>query len=131
MKLTTVPQPGERLCETHLLSGDMPRDVPAYVVRLVTTGWKSKAGVFRVAKELRPLNRQSSGNLLQEEASALGVLDALGRITNLYQVEDGVYTLQVTNQHYDRESGILDDWDLELVPYAGVSGPCLESDGRA
>jgi hypothetical protein len=69
-------------------------------------------------KSLRVLKRKSWGmNILQEECSMAGAEECARNILNFLDVEDGIYELVVCNVSRDYESGYVDDWDLELIPF--------------
>ena len=54
---------------------------------------------------------------LNEEIGSLDVESVLSRIINIYEVEDGVYELGITNIDTDRETGYIEDYDYFLTPY--------------
>lgn len=88
------------------------------IVRIRTSCFSTKNGV-RICKDIYTLKRKSNGyDLLGEEISAMGAdyFYSEKRIINLDECEDGIYELGVVNESRDWETGIIDDWDLELFP---------------
>ena len=56
--------------------------------------------------------------------STLRVDDFIGDISeilpiNFFDVDDGLYELTVVNESRDWETGIVDDWDVQLIPIEG------------
>ena len=88
-----------------------------HVVRLTTSYFTTNRGVsFR--RDLNTLKRKSYGYLiLEEEASMIDAQEAIEKIINLHSCEDGLYTVVMINPSYDVESGIIDDYDIMLIPY--------------
>lgn len=87
------------------------------VVRLSTSAWSDKRGLH-LKKSLTYLRRKSQGwNALADEADAVGDLDAFGSIINLDECEDGVYEVVTRNHSRDWETGIIDGYDLKLIPF--------------
>lgn len=90
---------------------------PLTVVRLTTSTYKTSNGSFRQVKELRTLKRKSPYfDLLENEMSNQILEDII--IVNLHEVIDGVYQLTTCNEGYDWETGFLDEYQLELIPYS-------------
>lgn len=89
------------------------------VVRVRTCAYETKRGLS-VRRDVTVLRKLSSPNacLLREDMSAVGADETAERIINLHKVEDGLYLLEVCNEHTDWETGQIDDYDLQLVPYA-------------
>jgi len=86
---------------------------PRVVVRLKTAQWADKRGNLHEKRSLIMLKRQSVGhNYLLEDFQ-----DSKIRLYNLGDCLDGIYEVRVCNLSYDRETGLLDDWDFKLVPY--------------
>jgi hypothetical protein len=87
------------------------------VVKIETSYWYDKHGAY-AKKNLKVLKRKSFGyNLLLEECSMSGA-ECVNRIVNLNEVNDGVYELLVCNISKDWETGYVDDWALELIPFS-------------
>lgn len=88
------------------------------VVRVKTCAYSSGRGVS-VRRDVTVMRRLSGRQacLLDETVSAVGAEQAAESIINLHEVEDGLYQLVVCNEKTDRETGIVDDYDLKLVPY--------------
>ena len=90
---------------------------PLVVVRLTTSAYDNDKGFF-VKKELRYLKRKCQGwNCLEDFCDNGGANATEECITNLYEVPDGIYTVVMSNISRDYETGVVDDWDLTLVPY--------------
>lgn len=85
------------------------------VVRLKTEFFQ-RGNSFNQQKSVRVLKKQTTFDLLAEEASSVGVEEALQNILNLNECEDGVYHLVVCNELRDIETGYIDDWNFELIP---------------
>jgi hypothetical protein len=87
------------------------------VVRVRTSTYSTRGGLS-VRRDITVLRRRSHPEacLLQEDINATSALDTANRIINLVDVEDGVYKLVTCNERHDYESGIIDDYDLMLVP---------------
>jgi len=87
------------------------------VVRLTTTYWNDKNGVYK-KQSLRFLKKKCNGhNILYEDASNSGVEEVIERIVNLNKVKDGKYQVLTCNEHSDWETpNIMDDYDYKLVP---------------
>ncbi len=98
------------------LSDGKPKEVHQQVVRLKTTYWKGKRGFYQ-QKSLTTLSRKSKGFQLLDEEVSNGGAEVIGRIINLDACEDGVYLVTTCNESRDWESGHIDDYDLQLIPY--------------
>lgn len=94
------------------------------VVRLRTTVWSDRKGVYqqRSLTYLRRLCREY--NVLEEDIAVIGAEDALAQVTNLEECPDGIYEVVTCNQTTDWETGYVDDYDFKLVPFAPQEGPC-------
>ncbi len=87
------------------------------VVRLRTYAWRDKRG-FYLKKDLSIQKRLSKGyNFFEEDCANVGDLDILSKIINLHKVDDGLYKITTCNQTTDWETGYVDDYDYELIPY--------------
>ena len=85
------------------------------VIRLTTSSWKS-GGQIHVKKTLRFLRRKSSGyNILDEDCDHVDVDGVVARITNINDVEDGVYKVVTCNEIEDWETGLIEDYSYKLV----------------
>ncbi len=91
---------------------------PICVVRLTTSVWSDGNGVH-IKKTLRYLRKQCRGyNILDEDCSNAGVNEAVKRITNLDECEDGVYKVVTCNEFAAWETPhIIEDYDYKLIPY--------------
>ena len=89
------------------------------VVRLKTSWWNDKNGLYS-KKSLAYLKRKSVGyHPLSEEVDAVGAEDAGRTIINLDECKDGIYIVTLCNSKTDWESGLVESYDLMLVPYNG------------
>ncbi|MBV1889161.1 MAG: hypothetical protein KUG67_02840 [Proteobacteria bacterium] len=87
------------------------------VVRVRTCRWSNGRGLC-LKKSVTVLKRKSSGyNLLEEDINNLGAEEVMACITNLNEVDDGLYLFSLTNISSDWETGQVDDYDYVLVPY--------------
>jgi len=101
--------------ETLMAQGPVGVNVSRCTVRVKTTVWADKRGLY-TKKSLTFLRRQCEGfNILSEDANAIGAEEVLLRILNLSEVEDGIYEVVVCNESHDYETGYVDDYDYRLV----------------
>lgn len=101
--------------ETLLAEGPADVNVSRCTVRVKTTVWADKRGLY-TKKSLTFLRRQCEGfNVLAEDACMIGAEEVLPRIVNLDGVEDGIYEVVVCNESHDYETGYVDDYDYRLV----------------
>lgn len=92
-----------------------PRDVT--VVRLSTSWWSDNRGAHK-RKSITYLKRKSRGfNCFAEDISCAGVEPAMESIINLDDAPDGVYELVFRALGRDWETGHVEEWEFELVPY--------------
>lgn len=86
------------------------------IVRVVTDCYKTKRG-FAYKKSVNFLKRKCKGfNLLEEDIDMLSdASEAITRIVNFLNVDDGVYEVRVIEEFRDWESGHVYDWNYELV----------------
>jgi len=47
----------------------------------------------------------------------IGAEESVKTITNLNSCEDGLYSVEVFNEHRDWESGQIEEYELRLVPF--------------
>lgn len=88
------------------------------VVRLTTTVWHDASGLT-YQRRLRYLKKQCSGhNLLDYDADMVGARETADSISNLHECADGIYSVVTCNERRDFETGLIDDYDLKLIPYA-------------
>ena len=98
-------------------SGDKTEESPRVVVRVKTTAYETANG-YAFKKELIKLKRLCKGfDFFQEDCRMIDIYDVYEKIKNLYQVNDGIYQIIMTNVSKDWETGYVDDWDYELIPY--------------
>ena len=89
------------------------------VVRVVTSSWLSERGVH-TRKDLIFLKRKCAGfNLIEEDCKMVGADEALATVRNLNKVKDGVYELVIVNERRDWETGHIEEWEFDLVPFYG------------
>lgn len=93
------------------------------VVRLRTSVWHDRKGVH-IRRSLTYLRKQCSGcNVLEEDVSNIGAEDAVRQIINLDACKDGIYRVVMCNMTRDYETGYVDGYDLELVPFSPQETP--------
>ena len=63
------------------------------------------------------VGKSSPVDILSLEVEAVGAIEASLNIGNLYQVSDGLYSLEYTNTEINRETSTVDDYELTLRPY--------------
>ena len=87
------------------------------IVKLRTEYYKDSRSAY-VKKVLTTLKRKSVGyDLLLEDIDNIDAEYVLSGITNLYDVQDGIYELQTINHSRDWETDNLQDWDYILKEY--------------
>jgi hypothetical protein len=87
------------------------------VVRLRRSYWHDHDGAY-TRTELRYLKRHTKGfNVFEDDCSMVGADEVLAKITNLQKCKDGVYQLVICREHRDWETGYVEDWDYELIPF--------------
>lgn len=85
------------------------------IVRVKTSKYITD-GKLRIVKDVYTLKKLSSNgyDLLREEISCVGCdINLVG----LDDAVDGIYELVVKDVSYCIESGMVDNWDLHLIPY--------------
>jgi len=83
-------------------------------VRLKTSWWKSARGLHE-RRDVTFLRRQCVGyNVLEEDASAIGVEDVIGRIVDWAVLPDGLYEVTLVNQTHSWENGGVDEYEYQL-----------------
>lgn len=96
------------------------------VVRVRTCAYETKRG-FSVRRDVTLLRKLSSPDacLVTENIGAVGAAETAQQIVNLHEVEDGLYRVVACNERRDWETGVVDDYDLKLIPYTpfGSSSP--------
>lgn len=86
------------------------------VVRVRTSHYAKRNGLVQT-KSVTVMRRMSRGHdFLDEDVSATGAELVMDRITNLHEVEDGLYRVITINERRDWESGYVEEWDYKLVP---------------
>ena len=87
------------------------------VVRLKTSAWHDKRGLYN-KQSLTYMKRLSvDGWWIGEDIDNVGALDMFPRIVNLPTCADGLYVIVTCNESRDYETGLVDDYDYQLVPY--------------
>lgn len=89
---------------------------PRTVVRLRRGMWSDGRSVH-MRTTLTLVRRMSHEPGFWEDVDMVGAEQFLGSITNLNDCPDGLYLVTACNMHRDWESGHIDDYDYELVPY--------------
>lgn len=103
---------------TDLLGGAAATPKPRVVVRIRTTAWSDRRGLY-TKKALSFVRRQCEGhNYVEEDLSCMGAEETLQRITNLDACQDGLYEVAICNESRDWETGYVDDYGYELRPIA-------------
>lgn len=92
-------------------------DKPVVVVRIKTSYWSDGRGIHTRRDMIFLLRKCRGYNFVAEDAAAVGADEVIPRITNFDSVEDGVYEVITVAEERDRESGYIEDWDYQLVPY--------------
>ncbi len=92
---------------------------PKCIVRVRTSCYVT-SGKLCKSKEVYTLKRKTEIDWFNEELNMLGG-ELWERILDLDLIEDGLYILQACNFSKDYETGVIDDYDLKLVPYEGDS----------
>ena len=88
------------------------------VVRLKTSAWRTTRGIFQ-QKSLIYMKRRGTGwDWLDEDVDNVGAQDVLARIVNLHTYKDGYYRLVTCREHRDYETGMIDDYDYQLIKEA-------------
>lgn len=86
------------------------------VVRVRTSAYAKRNGLVHT-KSVTVMRRMSRGHdFLDEDASMVGADLVMARITNLHEVDDGLYQVVTVNEGRDWETGYLEEWDYKLVP---------------
>lgn len=94
---------------------------PRLVVRVTTYCFHDRKGLH-IKKDINILRRKSTGfDFLSEDCLQIGAELVEKSITNLYAVEDGIYAMIITNIQKDWETGYVEQYDYELVPYSSVT----------
>jgi hypothetical protein len=88
------------------------KKTPKLIVRLSKNSYMSGNSVIQTNK-ITVLKRKSDLSLLDMFDDPIE--DIYGLDLNL--LDEGLYEVIVINPSYDCESGMLDDWDLKLIPY--------------
>lgn len=91
---------------------------PICVVKLEVEAYK-RGDKYFFGKSLRVVKTKSTFDLLAEEVSNVGIVDALEYILNLDKCDAGLYYLTTCNISRDWETGCVDGWNLKLIPYIG------------
>ena len=93
----------------------MTSQIHRCVVRLKRSAYYTRTGVY-FTESLIYLRRKCSGyNILEEEAQGVGAMDALP--INMTEMEEGIYEVVSCNETRDWESGVIDGYELKLIPY--------------
>lgn len=88
------------------------------VVRLRRSSWHDNDGAYQ-RTSLRYLKRHTKGfNVFDDDCSMVGAEDVIPKIVNLAKCKDGIYQLAMCNEHKDWETGHVEDWDYQLLPFS-------------
>ena len=99
------------------------------VVRVSTSHWNDKSGVH-YKKSITYQKRKSIGfNFLKEEVGAVGA-ETITNIINFFECADGLYEVVTCNESRDYESGHIDGYDLQLIPYEPDTQPSTASNSN-
>ena len=92
---------------------------PLVIVRLTTSVYGDRRGLHQ-KKSLNYMKRLSKyHNFLEGDVGNIGAGEVLPRIVNLASCADGLYQVTVINETRDYETGYLDDYDYQLIPWEG------------
>ena len=85
---------------------------------------------YLVSESLPPTGKSAVSfeyQVLEENAANIGAKGVLEKIVNLAECEDGLYEVVTCNPSTDWETGYIDDYDYELVPFSSpnCAGRCL------
>lgn len=87
------------------------------IVRLTTTYWNNNKGLYQ-RKNINFLKRKCKGfNFIEEDCGMTGAAEVIDRIINLNKCDDGIYKVIICNERKDWESGVIDDYDYQLVKF--------------
>lgn len=87
------------------------------ILRVRTSYWHDDNGMY-IKKTLTFLKRKSEGqNAILEDCSQCGAEETIPRINNLDSCEEGLYEVVVDQTYRDWETGCIEDWDYNLIPY--------------
>jgi hypothetical protein len=87
------------------------------IVRIKTSCWSDDKGVH-VRKDILRLKRLSKGHdFVHEDVANIGATQWVEACPELYNLDDGVYEVIITNVRTDWETGYVDDYDYGFVPY--------------
>ncbi len=106
----------DELLELDTAKENVPK--PRCIVRLTTSAWHDKGGVY-LKQSLQYLRRKCIGyNILEEDCNNIGAIDVVKQITNIGECKDGVYEVVTCNERSCWGTPhILDDYDYKLIPY--------------
>ena len=101
-----------------VLDADDTEERTQIVVRLRRSFWHDNDGAYQ-RTSLRYLKRHTKGfNVFDDDCSMVGAEDVIPKIVNLEKCEDGIYQLTTCNAHRDWETGHIEDWDYQLLPFS-------------
>jgi hypothetical protein len=87
------------------------------VVRLTTSYYFDKNGLYE-RRSLKFLKRKCRNfNFVKEDASCMGAKDLITGIINLSECEDGIYEIITCNESRDWETGVIDYYEYQLIPF--------------
>lgn len=87
------------------------------VVRVKTCFYSTRRGLH-TRRDIIFLHSRCQGcNFLEEDAVNIGPDEVIPRIINLGQVPDGLYTVVTCHEHKDWETGHIEDYNYQLLPF--------------
>lgn len=103
------------------LANEMKDNENISVVRLTTSMWSDKRGLYQ-KKSIIFLRKKSIGeNILQFDIDACSAEDTFPKIINMDECNDGIYQIITCNEKRDYETGYIDDYDFKLIPYKTIT----------
>jgi hypothetical protein len=120
-KALTTPSPATVAGRRGRVKDEEPK--PKTVVRVTTSAYKTQRG-FAWRREVSYQRRLCQGfNVIEDDIGMTGADQVWERIINLFEVKDGLYNLVLCNISTDWETGHVEDWDYQLLPYTPPPTP--------
>ena len=89
------------------------------VVRLARSSWADRRGLHQKCS-LMIMRRHTTedADWFEEDVSCVGADEVFSRIINVHKcVEGKLYRVLMCNESRDWETGYVEDWDYQLIPY--------------
>lgn len=86
------------------------------IVRVTTSRINGRNGGAKFVREIYTQKRRSEGFDFWSHEVSMGAHEAIGKIVNLYSVQDGIYEMVLINFSTDWETGLVDDYQFQLNP---------------